>query len=382
MHFEGITVVSKNRDVVDFFNDYVELKLPCEIINELEENYRVASTVVLFDIRALIGIDVDEFKLQYSPEFLERLIFIIPFEVSEMMRAFIIENVNYHIPFPCGSNYIRKYVEGFILSYLPKDKQVDESRLPSVFSAEVMLKKYLQGESEQMRKVRERILALSRRDGPVLLLGESGTGKTTAANVIHRLSYRGKNKFVPINVSTIPDPLAESTLFGSKSGAFTDAKNRDGIFMAANGGSLFLDEIGTASERLQSKLLTAIESGLIYKVGSNLPTKVDVRLIFATNENLRSKIENKLFRVDLYYRMAANIVTIPPLRERREDIGNISQNIVQKEGKALSYNAMRKLEEYSWPGNVRELQNCLTRALCSSKSAIIEKEDITFDCIQ
>ena len=218
---------------------------------------------------------------------------------------------------------------------------------------------------------------------PIILLGESGVGKEEFAKFIHNASKR-KGKFIAINMSAIPENLIESELFGYIKGAFTDATaDKKGLFELANGGTLFLDEIAEMPYHLQAKLLRVLQEKEFYPLGSTKPIKIDVRIISATNQNIEKLIKDNKFREDLYYRLSTIPIYIPPLRERKNDILPIAENILKNaikefgvEEKFLSQDAKETLLEYSWPGNIRELINVIKRAVILSENKEIKKEDL------
>ncbi len=230
---------------------------------------------------------------------------------------------------------------------------------------------YLVGESEPMQRLWKQIRQVSRTDTTVLIQGESGSGKELVARAIHLLSERRKGPFLTLNCAAIPEELIESELFGHEKGAFTGAVDRKiGKFEAASGGILFLDEIGEMSLKTQAKLLRAIESGEITRVGSTKPIYVDVRIIAATNKNLEELVKDKLFRQDLYYRIGVVVIKVPPLRKRKSDIPLLVEYFMERFSKENNYppkkispRAMEFLKAYSWPGNVRELKNLVARLM-------------------
>lgn len=220
---------------------------------------------------------------------------------------------------------------------------------------------------------------------PMLLLGETGTGKGLLARYIHALSGRPMDRFISVNCAAIPESLAESVLFGHKKGAFTGAvADQEGKFDAADGGTLFLDEIGELSLPIQAKILRAVEDGIIDPIGSKKTHKVNVRLICATNRNLAQFVDEGKFRADLYYRLNVGEVHVPPLRRRREDIGRIVLHVVSRINatlplpKIFTRMALKVLENYDWPGNIRELENVLERTLRLSPKNMIDAEDVLF----
>ncbi|MEA2004712.1 MAG: sigma-54 dependent transcriptional regulator [Acidobacteriota bacterium] len=218
---------------------------------------------------------------------------------------------------------------------------------------------------------------------PVLLLGETGVGKEVVAREIHKWSKRREGPFIPINSSCIPENLVESELYGFRKSAFTDAKqDKIGLIEGANGGTFFFDEISEIPLRIQTKLLRMIERKEIMRLGDNRTRKIDVRFIFAINKDLREEVEEGRFREDLYYRICILELYIPPLRERKEDIPLLVENILKEENKQnngnkrISKESLAKLMEYHYPGNIRELENIIKRAYVFSDGDEISAEDI------
>ncbi len=225
---------------------------------------------------------------------------------------------------------------------------------------------------------------LSRSDSPVLITGESGVGKELFAEQIHLRSPRSTGPFVRLNCAAIPEDLLESELFGHVKGAFTDAgADRPGRFTLAQGGTIFLDEIGEITLGIQSKLLRVLQNGQFEPLGSSETIKADVRIVAATNRNLENMVIKGDFREDLYYRLNVLPIGIPPLRERLEDVPVLGEYFInkycvknRKKAKMLSQAAQSRLFSYSWPGNVRELENVLERAVVVSEGAVIEAADL------
>lgn len=234
---------------------------------------------------------------------------------------------------------------------------------------------HIVAQSEAMLEIFETITRLAPYHTTVLITGESGTGKELIARALHHHSPRRKGPFVAINCGAIPETLMESELFGHKRGAFTDAsKDKRGLLEEANGGTVFLDEIGEMPLALQVKLLRALQERQIRKVGDEQPTDVDIRVIAATHRDLELDAYANRFREDLYYRLNVVSIHIPPLRERPEDIRILTQHFIKKQSKRLglkpktiSEEALEALLAYSWRGNVRELENCIERALVLSE---------------
>ncbi|MDR1398301.1 MAG: sigma 54-interacting transcriptional regulator [Treponema sp.] len=225
---------------------------------------------------------------------------------------------------------------------------------------------------------------IAQTDSSVLILGESGVGKELFAEQLHMRSKRRDKPFIRVNCAALPENLLESELFGHVKGAFTNAvSNRKGRFESADGGTIFLDEIGDTSLLLQAKLLRVIQQKTFEKVGSNTKISVDVRILAATNKDIEAMVENGSFRSDLYYRLNVLPMYVPPLRQRIEDIPELATFFLKKsmlETKkrfdGFSSEAMDALLSYSWPGNVRELENCVQRACVLSKNRQIEVEDL------
>jgi two-component system response regulator HupR/HoxA len=219
-------------------------------------------------------------------------------------------------------------------------------------------------------------------DISVLITGESGTGKELLSRALHYNSHRGEKPFVVENCGALPDTLLESELFGSKKGAFTGAwEDRIGLFEQANGGTIFLDEIGDTSPAFQVKLLRVLQEGEIRPLGARLPRKIDVRVIAATNRDLEKDVEEGRFRRDLYYRLAGMRLHVPPLRERPMDIPHLAQRILEQAAKSFKKpikgfedEAMAKLAAYEWPGNVREMQNEIQRMVALAEGERIGHE--------
>jgi DNA-binding NtrC family response regulator len=242
----------------------------------------------------------------------------------------------------------------------------------------------IMGESRSFTQLIEKIPLLAYCDKPVLISGETGTGKEMIARAIHYTGKRQDKPFIPVNCGALPDHLFENEVFGHAKGAFTDASSaEEGLIAAANGGTLLLDEIDALSLAGQVKLLRFLQSGEYRPVGSSRSIIADVRIIAATNANLTERVNARLFREDLFYRMNCLPVFVPPLRERKEDIGPLARHFVNQYAREhgtsnfeISPPAMHKLLQHSWPGNVRELESVITRALILTCSQILQATDI------
>jgi len=239
-------------------------------------------------------------------------------------------------------------------------------------------------ESTVMREVIERSKKFAQSDFPVLITGESGTGKELIARIIHNASARADRSYVVINCGALPETMIESELFGYEKGAFTGAQaKKPGLLEIAHEGTLFLDEIGDMPLSLQVKLLRVIETGSFYRLGGTREQQVSVRIISATNKNLKSGIEQGVFREDLYYRISALTVHLPPLRERKEDIVPMIEHCRRGnpafKQKRFSSDALKILSNHAWPGNVRELQNVVHHILLLSETDQVELVDLPCD---
>ena len=242
-------------------------------------------------------------------------------------------------------------------------------------------------ESTRMREVLSVISRVARSDSNVLLLGESGTGKDLVARMIHSASLRSNGRFIAISCAALPETLLESELFGYERGAFSGAdKRRIGKFELAHKGTIFLDEIGEIPVSTQVKLLRVLQEFSFERLGGNTPIKVDLRLVTATNQDLKKKIVEGTFREDLFYRLNVITVTLPPLRERKEDIRLLAEHFVKKfsrkcpnELKGISKAALDKMMRYAWPGNVRELENVMERAVVLCRGSFISESDIPLE---
>ena len=243
------------------------------------------------------------------------------------------------------------------------------------------------GSSQGMREMRDMVFQVAKTDTTILITGESGTGKELVANLIRETSHRKDQPFLKINCNNINDSLLASDLFGYEKGAFTGATNRrKGKIAVVDGGTIFLDEIGDISPRMQGSLLRVLQNGEIIRVGGNTPIKVNVRIIAATNADLSKCVQEGTFRLDLYYRLNIINILIPPLRERKEDIVDLVTHFIKhyrqvfkKDINFLPKSIINRLLNHEWPGNVRELENVIQRAILMAKSNIITEQELFFD---
>lgn len=262
---------------------------------------------------------------------------------------------------------------------LKKAKELLEEQISKPFGEII-------GQSAPIKDVFAMINKVAKTDANILILGENGTGKELIARAIHQRSLRKDNSFVAVDMGAITETLFESELFGHKKGSFTDAReDRPGRFELASGGTLFLDEIGNLSMSLQSKLLSALQSRQVTRVGANQPIPVDIRLICATNMPLTKMVQEGTFRQDLLYRINTVEITVPPLSDRVEDIPLLADHYLKYYAKkyhkpvtSIAGEAVDKLKRYAWPGNIRELQHAIERAVIMTDSSSLQETDFLF----
>lgn len=249
------------------------------------------------------------------------------------------------------------------------------------FAEQSMAGKLFIGNSKSMQKVAGLVRKYADSWHPVLILGETGTGKELVANALHSCSSRKAFPFIALNCSALPENLVESELFGAERGAFTDAIKHKGALANAEKGTLFLDEIGAMSISVQPKLLRALEMGEYWRLGAEKPEKSEFRLVCATCEDLEARMNKGLFRADLFYRISDLPIRLPPLRERKEDIMELAERFCLQASRGycvLSPDALSKLVGYDWPGNVRELKSVINRACTNVQKGSVREGDIFF----
>jgi nitrogen regulation protein NR(I) len=286
-------------------------------------------------------------------------------------------------------DFLRKEALPFNLKVVVDEALRTQSDMRAATASEPRLtvdeyKESLVGKSPAMQQVFKMIGRVAHSDAPVMITGESGSGKELVARAIHQYSQRSTKSFLAINCAAIPENLLESELFGHEKGAFTGAfAQRVGRFEQCDGGTLFLDEIGDMPLGLQGKLLRVLQEGEFSRLGGNETLKTDVRVIAATNQNLEQAVKEKQFREDLFYRLNVVRIQLPPLRQRKEDIPVLADYFLQKIAarkraprKQLSEEALRMLEAHPWPGNVRELENTLERAVVLASGDVLLPKNI------
>jgi two-component system, NtrC family, response regulator HydG len=279
-----------------------------------------------------------------------------------------------YITKPIDIEEVRRVIDRWTEGARPSEGAVEEEVAPTTD---------IVGASEELMNVLDLAHRVAESDATVLLLGESGTGKDVIAREIHRSSHRANRPFVAVNCSAIPEGLLESELFGHEKGSFTGAvRQKRGKFETADGGTVFLDEIGDMSEALQAKLLRFLQDHIVQRVGGSSDIKVDVRVVAATNKDLEAEVAAGRFREDLYFRLNVVTITLPPLRERTEDIPLLIDHFLRKHAprgikpKRMTPSAVRLAMGYVWPGNVRELENAVQRAIVLSRGETIFPEHL------
>jgi len=354
----------------------------------------------------------DALKLyrEISPDLLIAEIHMTPFSGLELLRRVRQKDSNAMVVLmsPFGTtqqviesmklgayDYLRKESLPFNLKVIVDAALTAQAELRNVaeFKPQMTVEQYqdnLVGQSEAMQQVFKMVGRVAHSDAPVMITGESGSGKELVARAIHNYSRRADRLFVAINCAAIPENLLESELFGHEKGAFTGAVNqRIGRFEQSDGGTLFLDEIGEMPMAVQSKILRVLQEGEFSRVGGNSTLKTDVRIIAATNKNLEEEISQRAFREDLFYRLNVVRLHLPPLRQRVEDIRLLAEYFLQKiaahkhlPAPRLSEDAVRLLESYNWPGNVRELENTIQRACVLATSEVLLPKDIPLGTVE
>lgn len=270
-----------------------------------------------------------------------------------------------------------------IKKVLEKQRLIRENQLIKVELQRLAGSTDIVGQSKKFKDTLDLALKVAPTESTVLIQGQSGTGKELIANFIYKNSKRADKPFVVLNCASLPDTLIESELFGHEKGSFTDAHTmKQGLVELADGGTLFLDEVGDISPIVQPKLLRFIQSGEFRRVGGNIMLKANVRIISATNKNLAEEVKEGRFREDLLYRINVITITVPPLKERKDDIPVLVEYFLTKKmrtrtAKRISPTALEILMQYHWPGNVRELENVLERAAILAKGDIIQPYDLS-----
>ena len=373
---EKILIVDDDPDIVEFIQDRLEyygydVSVAYDGEEALKKTDDNPPDLVLLDIR-MPGID--------GIEVLQRITRKYPGILVVMLTA--------HGTIDVAVESMKKGAHDFLVK--PLEENI-EDKIDAIFDRKKIKKSESErgklshtydeiiGDSPEIIKVLEQIGKVADTDAPVLILGETGTGKELVAGALHKNSYRAEKPFEVVQCGAIPKDLLESELFGHEKGAFTGAiASREGKFERADGGTLFFDEIGDMPPELQIKLLRGIEQQEFERVGGSRVIKVDVRIIAATNSDLGEAIEKGEFRSDLYYRLNMITIHVPPLKDRKSDIPKLAEHFLKKysdahkpQVRAISRNAMELLMLYNWPGNVRELNNYIGRAVFLAEGDVI-----------
>lgn len=368
-----VLIVSGNSCVVDFSKKIIGENVTYKIQSQIVETSFLVSTFVFLDVLS-INLENLETVISAIEKNKSKVILIVPFDSNRIILKEITKTCDKIIPYP--SEILK--AKNIFISSIKNTSLVNGNGFSNISMEEISKYRELDeilGTSEQILEVKKRIINCLSIRNPILILGETGTGKSTIARIIHSISERKNNNYFQLNISTIPENLADSELFGAEQGAYTDAHKRDGIIKACDGGTLFIDEIGTAPLCIQNKLLVFIDTGEFNKVGSDKMHKADVKLIFATNDNLKLKVMQGEFRKDIAQRMMGYVIYLAPLRERAGDISVIANAIAKKHGCTITEAGLEKLESYSWPGNVRQLKYCMERA-CNRGNPQIDSQDL------
>lgn len=341
---------------------------------------RQAELILSEELEEHMGLDIRD--IVQCPFFDNAL--TTPMNVDHQKVSVRVQNRVYSLVMSVRTIVIEQRIEGFVAFF----EEVGNSRkkMESVFLTQTRYSfDDIIGESAEIKDCIEMAKKVSKSNSSILILGESGTGKEMFARAIHRSSNRSRHNFVAINCSAIPDALLESELFGYKGGAFTGASKdgNPGKFEIANGGTVFLDEIGDMPLHLQAKLLRVLQEREVVRIGDSHPIPIDVRVIAATNRNLEDMISKNLFRRDLFYRINVIPISIPSLVERKEDIQVLAMFLLKKHAaltgkiiEGIEPDALRILEQHDWPGNVRELENVIEYAINMETEKRIQAENL------
>ncbi len=384
---KNVLVVDDDEKICWAFQQFLEGEgYSSSIANNAEEGLRhIASDnpdVVLLDVGlpGMSGLEaLEKIKIQHPSVIV--VIITAYDDVETTIEAMRLQAFDF-VPKPIDLEVVKSVLERAfrtqsVRSTLPVETQPDSSSEQRGHR--------LVGKSEQMREIYKLIGVLASNTTTVLIEGETGTGKDLVARAIHAGSERKDMPFIPVDCGALPDELLESELFGYEPGAFTGAKKegKPGRFELANSGTLFLDEIANMTAALQMKLLRALQTQEIERLGGTRTLKVDVRVIAATNQELGQIVKLGQFRADLYYRFKRIALHLPPLRERKEDIPLLITHFLQlvqdelgKQIRGISEEGMELLQKYAWPGNVRELENCIRSAAALSRSDVILPDDL------
>lgn len=378
-----ISLISKRAEVVVFFEKIINRKCPLKVYSSaglfiecIQQSEQNQVSLAIIDFSSFSSSSEIDFFISEKYISLQKVFFI---ESAQSNFKFLCNFGNLKLkvlPFPCDSDVVLNHLKEFFLSSNSVAAERNSEVLPPT------LRRFA-GSSFSAKSLRSNFYAFGKTDLPLILEGESGTGKTLAAELIHSISMRKGKCFRRINMPCIQPEIAEAELFGSVSGAFTGAKDKKGILQELDGGTVLFDEVSEIPLPVQAKLLKFLDSGCFCRVGSTKETYSDVRIISATNVNLEDLIKRGLFRRDFYERLKGKILSIPPLNSRKEDIDAIVSNFLLENGFesiVFTKEAIDALKEKQWTGNVRELEYCLalTCSVRGEHKKIIGPDDLIF----
>jgi len=371
---ENILIVDDDIDILELlqrhlkswdFHTYKAVSVK-EAVNILRDT-RIDLLITDLKMPEIDGFELIKFMTEHYPKIPKLVVTGYP-SVQDSLAA-IKSGVTEYLTKP----FTKKELESAVFKSLAEKRETQSAPISTNNSTNKSEKAYgeIIGSSEKIKKVIEIIERVKNNKATIFINGESGTGKELVARAIHYQGKFSRAPFIAVNCGGIPENLLESELFGYTKGAFTGAeKNRDGFFQAANGGTIFLDEIGNASVAVQSRLLRVLQEKEVVKVGAQKAEPIDVRIIAATNNDLKAMIKNENFREDLFYRLTVVEILVAPLRERKEDIPLLVDKFLFKYGIEykdrfikMSPEALQILQRYDWPGNIRELENVIQRAV-------------------
>lgn len=378
-----ISLVSKRAELVVFFEKIINRKCSLKVYSSaglfiecIQQSEQNQVSLAIVDFSSFSSSSEIDFFISEKYISLQKVFFI---ESAQSNFKFLCNFGNLKLkvlPFPCDSDVVLNHLKEFFLSSNSVAAERNSEALPPT------LRRFA-GSSFSAKSLRSNFYAFGKTDLPLILEGESGTGKTLAAELIHSISMRKGKCFRRINMPCIQPEIAEAELFGSVSGAFTGAKDKKGILQELDGGTVLFDEVSEIPLPVQAKLLKFLDSGCFCRVGSTKETYSDVRIISATNVNLEDLIKRGLFRRDFYERLKGKILSIPPLNSRKEDIDAIVSNFLLENGFesiVFTKEAIDALKEKQWTGNVRELEYCLalTCSVRGEHKKIIGPDDLIF----
>ena len=385
MGSEKILIIDDSPEVLTFFSDFLsgegfETDTSPDGANGISKIEKSFYDIVLTDLKmpGVDGMAVLQFVLASSPDSL--CIILTGYgTVKNAVEAIKMGAFDYLTKPVKMDEILITFKRALEYRNLKRENSNLRSQLKKKYRFENII-----GDHEKMQKIFELIEKVADSDSTILILGESGTGKELIAKAIHYNSYRREGPFIPVNCAAIPSELLESEVFGHEKGAFTNAiRTRIGRFELANGGTVFLDEIGDMSPVLQSKLLRVLQERHFERIGGVKTIKIDIRVVAATHQDLKTAVEEKRFREDLYYRLNVIPIHVPPLREKKSDIPLLVHHFLdhfnkrkKKKIKGMTDEALDRLLQYNWPGNVRELENTIERIVILLDNEVITPQDL------